>query len=252
MAGHNKWSKIKHKKAKEDKKKGKVFTRLGREIQVAAREGGPDPQYNAALRQAVDRAMAENMPNENIQRAIKRGAGLLDGQEIEEIWYEGYGPAGVAVMVYCLTDNRNRTVSELRHAFSKAGGSLGESGSVAWNFNRVGVITVRDDRDEDAMTELAIEAGAEDVRPGEEDGTWELVTADSDLGAVRQKVIDAGAEVVDAGLRYEASNEIEVSGKEAQQVIRFLDAVENLDDVQEVYDNCAIDDEELERIAEAM
>lgn len=131
MAGHNKWSKIKHKKAKEDVRRGKIFTRIGREIQVAARDGGPDPQYNAALRQAVDRAMAENMPAPNIDRAIKRGAGLLDGETIEELTYEGYGPNGVAIFLVCMTDNKNRTVGEVRHAFSKNGGSLGENGSVA-------------------------------------------------------------------------------------------------------------------------
>ncbi|XP_060085531.1 probable transcriptional regulatory protein NIS_0560 [Ylistrum balloti] len=253
MAGHNKWSKIKHKKAKEDVKRGKIFTRFGREIQVAARAGGPDPNYNAALRTAVERAMAENMPNENIQRAIKRGAGLLPGQEIEEISYEGYGPSGVAVIVSCLTDNKNRTVSEVRHAFTKASGSLGENGSVAWMFKRIGLIRIRHTAtDEETMMDAAIESGAGDVRSSGEDDIWEFICGDTEINTVRETLLANGFDIVDSLLAFEPENTIELQGSEAQKVLTFIDTLDQLDDVQDVYANISISDEEFERLAAAM
>ncbi len=250
VAGHNKWSKIKRKKGVADAKRGKLFTRLGREIQIAAREGGDDPNYNAALRQAVNRAMAENMPNDNIDRAIKRGAGLLPGQEIVESTYEGYGPAGVAVIVSCLTDNRNRTVSEVRHAFSKAGSALGENGAVAWNFDRVGLVTVNAELDEESAMELAIEAGAADVREG--DDCWEFICDADAVGAVRDGLQDQEVNVQDATLIYEPKNTVPVTGTDAEQILRFISALEDLDDVQDVFANFEIPDEEFERLAQAV
>jgi YebC/PmpR family DNA-binding regulatory protein len=229
-----------------------VFTRLGRELQVAAREGGADPAYNAALRTAIDRAQAENMPWENIDRAIKRGAGLISGQDIEEAIYEGYAPHGVAVMVSCLTDNRNRTVSELRNAFAKHGGSLGESGSVAWAFARRGLVRVAAGMSEEAATEAAIAAGATDVRPGGEPDTWEFVCDDTQTGQVREALAARGLAVTDAARVYEARSTVPLTGAAAEAVLNFVRRIEDLDDVQEVFANFDIADAELERLAQVI
>lgn len=252
LAGHNKWSKVKHKKARTDARKGKIFTRIAREIQVAVRAGGDDPQYNAALRAAVAAGKAENMPGENIDRAIKRGLGLLPGQIIDEVIYEGYGPDGIAFMVACLTDNRNRTVGEVRHAFSKAGGSLGETNSVSWMFTRRARLVVETAADEDTATELALEVGADDVRPGEENGRWELLAADVDLGSIRAALLEqgGGVQLVSADLIYEPNATVPVEGDAAERVLRFQEALDGLEDVQEVFANFEISDAEFDRLAE--
>jgi len=252
MAGHNKWSKIRHKKAGEDKKKGKIFTRMGREIQVAAREGGSDPSYNATLRTAIERARAENMPADNIDRAIKRGAGLLPGQHYEEVFYEGYAPGGVAVLVRCLTDNRNRTAGDVRHAFSKAGGSLGESGCVAYLFEPRGVIVLAaNETTEETLLEAAIEAGGQDLRRNDDDA-WEVVTDRGDLAAVRDALEAQDYQVRESGILYEPSTLVPVSGETAVSVLRFYHQIDQLDDVQAVYANFEIDDEEFDALAKAV
>jgi YebC/PmpR family DNA-binding regulatory protein len=242
VAGHSRWKQIKHKKAKEDQKKGKIFSRLIREIEVAARAGGPDPQYNPLLRSAVDRARAENMPGENIERAIQRGAGLLPGEVYEEVMYEGYGPEGVAVMVRCLTSNRKRTVGEVRHLFSRYGGTLGESGSVGWIFDRVGVVEVKGKEEE--VLEKALEAGAEDVRPGEE-GVFEVITSDKNLHEVAEKLKKGGLSVGKVELRFHPKSTVTLSGESAERVLKFLEALDSLDDVQEVIANFEISEAEL-------
>jgi YebC/PmpR family DNA-binding regulatory protein len=252
LAGHNKWSKIKHKKAKEDVKRGKIFTRLIREIEVAARSGGPDPQYNATLRAAMDVAKAENMPADTMERAARRGAGELPGQVIEEVFYEGYAPGGVAVLVRCLTDNRNRTAGAVRHAFSKGGGSLGENGSVQWMFERFGLVEIEAEADEETMMELAIEVGAGDLEATDRPGRWRLTCVDTDLGAVRARLETLGHTVTVAELSFAAKSDVAVSGKDAEAVIRLLHMLDELDDVQEVYANEEIPEDELERLAEAV
>lgn len=252
MAGHNKWSKVKHKKAKTDARKGKVFTRIARDIQVAVRAGGDDPQYNAALRACILAAKQVNMPADNIDRAIKRGMGQLPGQMIEEVVYEGYGPEGVAMMISCLTDNRNRTAGEVRHAFSRAGGSLGETNSVAWMFDRRGVVVVEGEFDEDSATEQAIEAGAADVRTGSEDGTWDFVCAVEDLGAVRQALESAGWKIAETKIIYEPKSTTVLSGEAAEKVLRFYGVLEDLEDVQDVFANFEVSEAELERLADVI
>jgi len=236
MAGHSKWANIRHKKAAQDAKRGKIFTKLAREITVAAREGGGDPESNPRLRAAIERARKFNMPKENIERAIKRGTGEIAGETFEEVTYEGYGPGGVAIIVKCLTDNRNRTAAEVRHAFSKHGGNLGTSGCVSWMFERKGVITVPGENyDEETVMLAAIEAGAEDVVT--EDGKFIVYTAPSDLEAVRKGLIDAGIEVEEAKLDLIPTTTTKVEGETALKVLKLLEALEDLDDVQEVYSN---------------
>jgi YebC/PmpR family DNA-binding regulatory protein len=195
MAGHSKWANIQHRKGAQDKKRGKLFTKLIREITVAAKMGGGDPDSNPRLRLAIDKAKAQSMPKDNIERAVKRGAGELDGSDYQEIRYEGYGPSGTAVMVDCLTDNRNRTVAEVRHAFSKFGGNLGADGSVNYLFNHVGQLLYPEDADEDAIMEAAIEAGAEDVVVDDE-GSIEVLTEPADFETVRDAMRDAGPRCV--------------------------------------------------------
>lgn len=235
MAGHSKWANIKHKKAKEDAKRGKVFTRLIRELTVAARAGGSDADSNPRLRLAISKAQAENMPKDTMERAIKRGAGELDGQQMDEIRYEGYGPGGVAVMVDCLTDNKNRTVSEVRHAFSKAGGNLGTAGSVAFQFSERGVLFYESVSDEDALMEAALEGGAEDVEF--EDGTAEVLTTPEDYAAVYEAMENAGFVPDDSEVTMRADNLSPVSVDDAEKVIRLIDRLEELDDTQNVYTN---------------
>lgn len=235
MAGHNKWSKVKHIKAKEDAKKSKIFTKHVRAIMIAARNGG-NPDTNPALRLAIERAKADSMPMQNIQRAIDKATGNLDGVVLSEVVYEGYGPGGVAIMVECLTDNKNRTVAEIRHAFKKAGGSLSTSGSVAWMFEKKGIIVVsRSDKDEEVM-EKAIEVGAEDIK--EMDEVLVIETSKEDFNNVLEEIskID-GIEIIESNIQLVATNESEVSDEIAQKVEKLIEALEELDDVQNVIHN---------------
>lgn len=241
MAGHNKWSKIKRKKGVADAKRGALFTKLIREITVAAREGGGSPEFNARLRLAVDTAKGASMPADNIDRAIKKGTGELEGASYEEVTYEGYGPGGVALFIECLTDNTNRTVADVRHALMKLDGSLGTDGSVAWQFDRKGQVIVNAVRyTEDAVFEAAIEAGAEDVI-GDEDEF--VVTSEvSDFSAVQDGLTAAGIESTSAELTRIAKNEIAVAGRDAEKLLKLLDMLEELDDVQKVHSNADIDE----------
>lgn len=234
MAGHSKWANIKHKKAKEDAKRGKVFTRLIRELTVAARSGGSDPDMNPRLRLAISKAQAANMPKDTLERAVKRGAGELEGQVLSEIRYEGYGPGGVAVMVDCLSDNNNRTVGEVRHAFSKFGGNLGTAGSVAFQFSEVGVLTY-EDADEDSIMEAALDAGADDVIA--EDGFIEVITTPKAYTEVYEAMVNAGFEPDDSEVTQRADNLAPVSKAEAEPLMKLLEALEELDDTQTVSTN---------------
>ncbi len=244
MAGHSKWKQIKHKKAKNDAARGKIFTKLIKEITVAARQGGGDEAANARLRTAIQAARAANMPQTNIDRAIKKGTGELPGVSYDEITYEGYGPGGAALIVECLTDNKNRTVAEVRHIFSKCNGNLGESGSVAWMFERKGEITVmQGDRSEDDLMELALEAGADDLSV--EDGVALITCAPESLDAVKKGLEAAGLEIESAELVMSAQNTIKVEGKQAEQMIKLMERLEDHDDVQNVYSNFDIDPEVL-------
>ena len=247
MAGHSKWANIQHRKGAQDKKRGKLFTKLIREITVAARMGGSDLNANPRLRLAIDKAKGQSMPKDNIERAVKRGAGELDGVDYVEIRYEGYGPGGAAVMVDCLTDNRNRTVAEVRHAFSKFGGNLGADGSVNYLFNNVGQLLYPAGSDEDAVMEAAIEAGAEDVVI-DDDHSIEVLTDPGEFEAVRNRMIKAGHKPEDAQLTMRASTSAELGIKEATSMIKLLEVLEDLDDVQEVYSNAEISDDLLAQI----
>ena len=246
MAGHSKWANIKHKKAREDAKRGKIFTKIAREIIVAARLGGGDPDHNPRLRRAIQKAKSYNMPKENIERAIKRGTGELEGTSFEEVIYEGYGPGGVAILIEAITDNRNRTVSEIRTIFTKHGGSLGEAGCVAWMFDKKGMITV-EGVDEDRLMEIAIEAGAEDVR--EEEGVFQVITAPDELEDVREQLEQKGVTVKEATLTYIPQSTVRVEGEKAEKLIKLLDALENHDDVQNVYANFDVPEEVLSSIS---
>jgi YebC/PmpR family DNA-binding regulatory protein len=244
MAGHSKWANIQHRKGAQDKKRGKLFTKLIREISVAARAGGADPGANPRLRLAIDKAKAQSMPKDNIDRAIKRGAGDLEGAEFEEIRYEGYGPGGVAVMVECMTDNRNRTVADVRHAFAKFGGNLGADGSVAYLFNQVGLISFAPGADEDRLMELAIEAGAEDVQSND-DGSVDVLTAPEDFTRVKSVIGDADLEPELAEVTMRASVSATLGENEASSMVKMLEMLEDLDDVQNVYSNAEIPDDIL-------
>jgi YebC/PmpR family DNA-binding regulatory protein len=241
VAGHNKWSKIKRKKGVADAKRGALFTKLIREITVAAREGGGSPEFNARLRLAVDTAKAASMPAENIERAIKKGTGELEGTSYDEVTYEGYGPGGVALFIECLTDNTNRTVADVRYTLGKHDGSLGTDGSVAWQFDRKGQIVVDASRySEEAIFEAAIDAGAEDVAG---DGEEFVVTAEpSDFNAVQDALREAGIEIGSAELTRIAKNEVSVTGKDAEKLVKLLEALDDLDDVQKVHSNADIDE----------
>jgi len=239
MAGHSKWANIQHRKNAQDAKRGKVFTKLIREITVAARAGDPDPAANPRLRLAVDKALAANMNKDTIERAIKRGAGVQDGENFDEIRYEGYGPGGVAVMVDCMTDNRNRTVSEVRHAFTKAGGNLGTSGSVAFQFTQTGILSYPAGCDEDAIMEAALEAGAQDVVTSD-DGSVDVLTEPDDFVSVREAMATAGFETAEAEVTMRAENTTPLDKSDAEKMIRLLDRLEDLDDVQNVYSNADI------------
>jgi len=245
VAGHSKWANIQHRKKAQDAKRGKLFTRLIKEIVVAAKAGGSDLDANASLRTAVDKAKSQSVPKDAIERAVKRGAGELDGSDYEEIRYEGYGPAGVAFIVDCLSDNRNRTVADVRHAFSKAGGNLGQTGSVAYMFTSLGVLLYSPENDEDEVMEAALEAGAEDVIV-DDDGSIEVLTAAEDYVAVKQAMTDAGLEPEDSELTMRASTNTELVVEDAQKVLRLVDLLENSDDVQDVFYNAEIPEEAYE------
>lgn len=247
MAGHSKWANIKHKKAANDKKRGKLWSKLIREVTVAAKEGGGELDSNPRLRLAIGKAQAANMPKDTIDRAVKKGAGGGEGENYDEIRYEGYGPGGVAVMVDCLSDNRNRTASEVRHAFTKAGGNLGTDGSVAYMFSKRGIISYAPGADEDAIMEAALEAGAEDVISAD-DGSIDVYTAAEDFEDVRQAMVDAGHEPANAEVTYDAEVKPELDKDTAEKLLRMIDMLEDLDDVQEVYSNADIADDILEAI----
>ncbi len=244
MAGHSKWANIKHRKAAQDKKRGKVWTKLIREVTVAARQGGGDPDTNPRLRLAMDKAFGANMPRDTVDRAIKRGAGGEDMTNYEEIRYEGYGPGGTAVMVDCMTDNRNRTAGEIRHGFTKHGGNLGTDGSVGYLFTKQGVISFQPGTEEDALMEVALEAGAEDVVVND-DGSLDVITSPEAFAAVRQALAAAGFDTEVAEVTFNASTQTELDLETAEKLLKMVDVLEDLDDVQEVYHNADISDEIL-------
>ena len=246
MSGHSKWATIKHKKAALDSKRGKVFTRLIKEIMIAARNGG-DPESNARLRTAVAAAKAVSMPADNIKRAIMRGTGELEGGQIDEILYEGYGPGGAAVLVNVATDNRNRTVSEVRHLFSKNGGNLGEQGSVSWMFERKAKLIVDAEKiSEDQLMAIVLDAGADDIR--DQDGAWEILAQPESLEAVSQALEKASIPVESAEIAMVPKNTIKLEGKTAQSMLRLYEALEEHDDVQNVYGNYEVDEAEVEAL----
>ena len=240
MAGHSKWANIQHKKARQDAKRGKIFPRLIKEITVAARMGGGDPSANPRLRLALEKAAENNMPKDNVQRAIDKGTGNLEGVEYIELRYEGYGIGGAALMVDCLTDNKTRTVADVRHAFTKNGGNLGTDGCVAFNFVHQGYLVFEPGVDEDALMEAALEAGAEDVITND-DGSIEVITAPNDWAGVKAALETAGYKSVDGDVTMRAQNETELSGEDAVKMQKLIDALEDLDDVQDVYTSAILD-----------
>jgi YebC/PmpR family DNA-binding regulatory protein len=249
MSGHSKWSTIKHKKAAKDAKRGKAFTKLIKEITVATRLGGSgDPAFNPRLRTAILAAKAASMPNDNIDRAIKKGTGDADGATFEDVMYEGYGPGGVAIMVGALTDNRNRTVADLRRLFTKYGGHLGEAGCVGWMFQKRGVLLVDAEQvAEERVIETALEAGADDV--AEASGSWEVTTSPETFEAVREALVAAGLEPTSAEVAMMPSNTVHVDGQEAGRLLKLLEALEDQDDVQNVSANADIDEDEVARLS---
>ena len=242
MSGHSKWSTIKHKKGATDAKRGKIFTKLIKEITVAARMGGGDPEANSRLRQALNSARSQNMPKDTYERAIKKGTGDLEGVNYEEIVYEGYGPGGIAVLVECLTDNRNRTIAEVRHAFNKAGGNVGTDGCVAWMFDKKGLITVsKENSNEETLMEVALEAGAEDIK--EESDSFDIICELSDFEAVKDAIDAAQIKYEVAEITMIPQTLTKVVGAEAEQMIKFMDVLDDCDDVQNFYSNADIPDE---------
>lgn len=240
MAGHSKWANIQHRKGRQDAKRGKVFSRLIREISVAAKLGGGDPGANPRLRTAIDKAKAESMPKDNIENAIKRGCGQLEGANYEELRFEGYGINGAAVMVDCLTDNRTRTVADIRHTFSKYGGNLGAEGSVAFLFKHCGTLLFPPGTDESRVMEAALQAGAEDIISND-DGSIEIITTPNDLGVVKQALETAGLKPALAEVTMKAVTETVLTGDDAVRMQKLLDALDDLDDVQAVYTSAAIE-----------
>lgn len=248
MAGHSKWANIKHRKAKVDAQKGNLFSKLGRELMVAARQGGANPETNFRLKVAIQKAREANMPMDNISRAIQRGAGGLEGAVYEELVYEGYGPGGAAVMLELLTDNRNRTAAEIRHLFSRYGGNLGETGCVSWMFRRKGLLMI--DRadlrmEEDDLLLLALESGAEDVRT--EGDTLEVLSAPEDLEKVKQSLEEAGVKLASAEITMLPQGTVKLEGEVAARMLKLMDALQDHDDVQEVYSNFDIPEGEMEK-----
>lgn len=248
MAGHSKWANIQHRKGAQDAKRGKVFTKLIREITIAARLGGPDPRANPRLRAAIDKALDNNMTRDTIDRAIKRGAGALEGTDYEEVRYEGYGPGGAAVMVDCLTDNRVRTVADVRHAFTKCGGNMGTDGSVAYLFSKTGTLSYAPGADEDKIMEVALEAGAQDVI-SHQDGAVEVLATPEDFIDVKQTMAAAGLAPENAEITMRASISAPLDPEDAKKMLKLLDILEDLDDVQNVYSNAALPDEALAQLA---
>jgi YebC/PmpR family DNA-binding regulatory protein len=247
MAGHSKWANIQYRKGAQDKKRGKIFTKLIREITTAARVGGGDPNSNPRLRIAIDKARAASMPRDNIERAVKRGSGELGTENFQEVRYEGYGPGGVAVMVQCLTDNRNRTVADVRHAFTRYGGNLGAEGSVGYLFNEVGMLCYPPGSDEDSVMAAALDAGAEDIVTND-DGSIDVLTDPAEYERVRDAMSHAGYSPGDAEITMRAATSTALAGEQAESMVRLLEALEDLDDVQHVYSNAAIPDEILARV----
>ena len=248
MSGHSKWSTIKHKKGAADAKRGKIFTKLIKEITVAARMGGGDPEGNPRLRTAISAARAENMPKENIERGIKKGTGELEGVSYEEASYDGYGPGGAAVLVDCLTDNKNRSVADIKHLFERYGGNLGEPGCVTWIFEQRGLVVFEKDKvDEDQLIDLALEAGAEDVI--EEEMEFEVLTAPTDFETVKKAIDDAGLPYTLAEVTKIPKNMVKIEGKKAQQMINLMQALEDHDDVNHVYANFDIADDVMEAMS---
>ncbi len=249
MAGHSKWANIQHRKKGQDARRGKLFTKLIREITVAARLGGGDPDANPRLRAIVDKSLRANMTRDTVERAIKRGAGDTDGDDFDEIRYEGYGPSGVAVMVDCLTDNKNRTVAEVRHAFTKAGGNLGTDGSVSYLFSKIGILSYPAGSDEDAIMEAALDAGAEDVETNE-DGSIDVITTEENFMDVKDVMVAAGFDPEVAEVTMKASTSVDLSLEDAQKVMRMVDMLEDLDDVQNIYSNAEFSDEVMEQLSQ--
>ncbi len=248
MSGHSKWSTIKHKKGATDAKRGKLFTKLIKEITVAARMGGGDPEANPRLRHALNTARSQNMPKDTSDRAVKKGTGDLEGVNYEEIIYEGYGPGGVAVLVECLTDNKNRTIAEVRHAFGKAGGNVGTDGCVAWMFDKKGLISVsKEDSDEEALMDIALDAGAEDIK--EESDGFEIITEPADFDAVKDAIDTAEIKYELAEITMIPQNMTKVEGSDAETMIKFMDVLDDLDDVQKFYTNADIPDEAFEAMS---
>ena len=247
MAGHSKWANIKFRKAVKDAKRGKIFTKLIREITVAARMGGDDMSSNSRLRDAIDKALKANMKRDTIDNAIKRGAGGLDGAQLEAMRYEGYGPGGVAILVDCLTDNKNRTVAEVRHAFSKGGGNLGTEGSVSYLFTKQGQISFADHVNEEKIMEIAIEAGAEDVAT-QADGSVEVITVPENFVAVKEAMQAQQLEPDYAEITMQAGVAVNVEGEAAEKLLRLIDSLEDLDDVQNVYSNADLAEEILQSL----
>jgi YebC/PmpR family DNA-binding regulatory protein len=242
MAGHSHWANIKHQKKKEDRRRAKIFTKLVREITVAARQGGGDPEFNVQLRLAIDRAKDANMPKENIERAIKRGTGELEGVDLEEIVYEGYAPSGIALLVHTVTDNRNRTASDLRNAFSDRGGSMAEAGAVMWQFDRKGYVALESDGiDEESIFEIAVEAGAEDIEFGED--LIEIYAEPDQFGGVQNALEEAGIKTKDARLTMVPKRRMELDDDGTLSVMRLIEALEDMDDVQEVHSNLELTDD---------
>jgi YebC/PmpR family DNA-binding regulatory protein len=249
MAGHSKWANIQHRKKGQDAKRGKLFTKFIREITVAARMGGPDEAANPRLRAVVEKALRANMTRDTVGRAIKRGAGTDDGDNFDEIRYEGYGPAGVAVMVDCLTDNRNRTVAEVRHAFTKSGGNLGTDGSVSYLFSKIGILSYPPGSDEDTIMEAALDAGAEDIETND-DGSIDVSTDESSFMEIKDAMIAANLEPEMAEVTMKASTSVDLNVEDAQKVMRMVDMLEDLDDVQNVYSNAEFSDEVMAKLEE--
>lgn len=247
MAGHSKWANIKHRKAAQDAKRGKIFTRLIREITVAARMGGGDQDSNPRLRAAVQAALAANMTKDTVERAVKRGAGGEDGGNVDEIRYEGYGVNGVAIMVDCMTDNRNRTVAEVRHAFTKSGGNLGTDGSVSYLFTKQGMISFAPGADEDQLIEVALEAGADDVVT-HDDGSIDIITTPEQFGEVSEKITAAGLTPDSAEVTEVASTDVTLDLDQAQKLLKLIDMLEDLDDTQKVYSNADIPEDVMAQL----
>ncbi|AFJ02877.1 DNA-binding regulatory protein, YebC/PmpR family [Methylophaga frappieri] len=247
MAGHSKWANIQHRKGAQDAKRGKLFTRLIREITVAARMGGSDPASNPRLRAAIDKALGSNMTKDVIERASKRGAGELEGVAYEEVRYEGYGPNGIAIMVDCMTDNRNRTVAEVRHVFTKRGGNMGTDGCVAFMFNQKGIISFATDVEEDDIMEVALEAGAEDIVTND-DGSIDVFTPPEDYAAVKDALDNAGFSAQSAEVTMHPDNTVSLELDDAQKAIALIEAFEELDDVQQVYSNADFSDEVMAQL----